>query len=214
MDSPWLAFARQIHALARTGLHYDPQAWDRERYEKLCDITAEMLAAGSDADLPQIRLLLEQERGHATPKVDVRGVVFREGRILLVREYLDDGRWTLPGGYAEINETPGEATAREVFEESGWRVRASRLLALYDRRLHAHTPHVFHIYKLFFQCELLDDVPVLHESEAASFHETGEATFFAENELPAALSTRRVTHDQLLRFFEMQRNPQLPSDFD
>lgn len=214
MDSPWLVFARQIHALAQTGLHYGPQAWDRERYEMLCEIAAGMLAAGSDAELPQLRLLLEQERGHATPKVDVRGVVFHEGRILLVREYLDEGRWSLPGGYAEINETPGDATAREVFEESGRRVRATRLLALYDRRLHGHTPHVFHIYKLFFQCELLDDVPVVHESEAASFHETGEATFFAESGLPADLSTRRVTRGQLLRFFEMQRNPQLPADFD
>lgn len=214
MDSPWLAFARQIHAIARTGLHYGPPAWDRERYEKLCDIAADMLAAGSDADLPQLRLLLEQERGHATPKVDVRGVVFHAGRILLVREYLDEGRWTLPGGYAEINETPGDATAREVFEESGWRVRATRLLALYDRRLHGHTPHVFHIYKLFFQCELLDEAPVAQRGNAASFHETGEATFFAEDEIPTELSTRRVTHAQLLRFFEMRRDPQLPADFD
>ncbi len=129
MEPRWLDFARRIQAIAQTGLHYNPQSYDREHYEKLREIAAEMLAAGSDAGEPQVLNLLERETGYATPKVDVRGVVFRAGRILLVREFLDGGRWALPGGWAEINETPGEATAREVFEESGWRVRTTRLLA-------------------------------------------------------------------------------------
>ena len=214
MEPRWLDFARRIQAIAQTGLHYEPKAYDREHYEKLREIVAEMLAAGSDAGEPQLLNLLEREKGHATLKVDVRGVVFRAGRILLVREFLDDGRWTLPGGWAEINETPGEATAREVLEESGWHVRTTRLLALYDRRLHGHPPNLFHIYKLFFQCELLNEAPVACRGCGASFRETGEATFFAEEDLPAELSTRRVTRSQLRRFFEMQRNPGLPTDFD
>lgn len=214
MEPRWLDFARRIQAIAQTGLHYDPPAFDRERYEKLRDISAEMFAAGSGADLERVQDLLEQQGGHATPKVDVRGVVFREERVLLVREYLDGGRWTLPGGWAEINESPGDATAREVLEESGWRVRTTRLLALYDRRRHAHPANVFHIYKVFFQCETLDAAPVTGGGSGASWEETGDATFFAEDELPEDLSTRRVTREQLLRFFEMLRNPQLPADFD
>lgn len=214
MDPLWLDFARRIQAIAQTGLHYEPHEFDRERYEKLHEIAVEMMAGGSDLSLPQLRNLLDCETGHATPKVDVRGAVFRDRRILLVREYLDGGHWTLPGGWAEVNESPGQATAREVYEESGWRVRTTRLLALYDRRRHGHPPNVFHIYKVFFQCELLDEEPVVGRGQGASFNETGEATFFAEDELPDDLSTRRVTLAQLRRFFEMQRDPGLPADFD
>jgi len=214
MEPRWLDHARRIQAIAQAGLHYNPAGFERERYEKLRDIAAEMVAAGSGADLERVQDLLGQQDGHATPKVDVRGVVFREERVLLVREYLDEGRWTLPGGWAEINESPGDATAREVLEESGWRVRATRLLALYDRRLHGHPANVFHIYKVFIQCELLDAAPVDARGSGASWEETGDATFFAEDGLPQDLSTRRVTRDQLQRFFEMLRNPQLPADFD
>ena len=89
MEPRWLDFARRIQAIAQTGLHYNPQSYDREHYEKLREIAAEMLAAGSNAGEPQVLNLLEREKGHATPKVDVRGVVFRAGRILLVRELLD-----------------------------------------------------------------------------------------------------------------------------
>lgn len=214
MEPRWLAYARQIHAIAQTGLHYNASGFERERYEKLRDVAAEMMAGGSDAGLPQIRDLLEGQDGHITPKVDVRGVVFRGERLLLVREYLDEGRWSLPGGYADVNESPGEAVARETFEESGWRVRATRLLALYDRRRHAHPPSLFHLYKVFFQCELLDAEPAAQAGRGASFEEAGEAGFFAEDELPEDLSTRRVTRAQLLRFFEMMRDPALPADFD
>ena len=214
MDPRWLGFARRIQAIAQTGLHYEPPPFDRERYEQLHEIAVEMLAASSDVTLPQLRGVLERDSGHVTPKVDVRGVVFRDGRVLLVREWLDGGRWTLPGGWADVNETPGRAVAREVCEESGWRVRAARLLALYDRRLHEHPPNVFHIYKLFFQCELLDDEPVPRRSQRASFTETGEASFFTRDALPAELSAGRVTRAQLLRFFEMQQHPEWPADFD
>ena len=184
MEPRWLDFARRIQAIAQTGLHYNPQSYDRERYEKLREIAAEMLAAGSDAGGPQLLNLLEREKGHATPKVDVRGVVFRAGRILLVRELLDDGRWTLPGGWAEINETPGEATAREVLEESDWRVRTTRLLALYDRRLHGHPPNLFHAYKLFFQCELLDEAPVASLGVARPSTKQGKRPFSRRRTCP------------------------------
>ena len=150
MDSKWLDFAQRIQALAQTGLNYDPHIFDRERYDKLMEIAAEMFAAYSDSDVEHINGLFRQQTGHATPKIDVRGVVFRESKLLLVRENLDGGRWTLPGGWADINETPSIATAREVYEEAGYHTRAVKLLAFYDRRLHGHPPNIFHIYKAFF----------------------------------------------------------------
>ena len=216
MEPKWLDFARRIQAIAQSGLHYDPPLFDRERYEYLLEIAAEMMAAYSDTDIQMIREVFARQDGHATPKVDVRGVVFRDEKILLVRENLDGGRWTIPGGWADINEAPSEATMREVYEETGYRTRARKLLALYDRRLHGHGPHLFHIYKLFFLCDLTSEQPAQAQidNQSASFVETGEPTFFAENAIPDDLSTGRVTHAQIKRFFQHLRDPHLPTDFD
>jgi ADP-ribose pyrophosphatase YjhB (NUDIX family) len=216
MEPRWLEFARRIQAIAQSGLHYNPTPFDRERYEKLLDTAADMLAAYSDGSAPEYRALFDAQAGHATPKVDVRGVVFHEDRLLLVRENLDGGRWTLPGGWADPGEAPGEATAREVYEETGYTVRPVKLLALYDRRLHGHGPHAFSIYKAFFRCELLslERSQAQIDNQSASYIETGEVGFFAEDNLPADLSIGRVTLAQLHRFFVHLRQPNLPTDFD
>lgn len=155
--------------------------------------------------------MVSGEEGYATPKVDVRGVVFRldpsSGRdsILLVRE-LRDGLWTLPGGWADVDDSPAEATVREVYEESGYQTRAVKLLACYDRNKHGHPPYGFHIYKLFFQCEPLG-------GEASGSIETADAAFFCEDGIPA-LSLPRVTPEQIARFFAHRRHPEWPTDFD
>jgi ADP-ribose pyrophosphatase YjhB (NUDIX family) len=155
--------------------------------------------------LSYVRNLFAGQVGHATPKVDVRAVVFRDDAILLVRERAE-GRWTLPGGWADINESPSEAVVREAYEESGYRIRAVKLLALYDRNKHAHPPYPFHAYKLFFQCELVGGAPVQSV-------ETDSIGFFREDELPE-LSLMRVTPAQIARCFEHYRHPDWPTDFD
>jgi ADP-ribose pyrophosphatase YjhB (NUDIX family) len=137
--------------------------------------------------------------------VDVRGVVFRGDAVLLVKERAD-GRWSVPGGWADVYDSPSEATVREVYEESGYRTRAVKLLALYDRVRQGHPPHPFHTYKVFFQCEVLGGSP--EESV-----ETAGAEFFSEDNLPE-LSTGRVTTAQIRRFFEHYRRPEMPTDFD
>ena len=129
MDPQWLDFAQRIQAIAQTGLSYQPHIFDEERYHKLLEIAAEMIACYGDAEIPKLHELYSAQAGHATPKIDVRGVVFRDHRLLLVQEMLDGGRWTLPGGWADINEAPSEATAREVYEESGYQTRPVKLLA-------------------------------------------------------------------------------------
>ena len=144
--------------------------------------------------------------GYATPKVDVRGVVFRESKLLFVRENTDGGRWTLPGGWADVNESPSEATVREVREESGFETRAVKLLALYDRDRQGHVPpYPFHIYKIFFLLELIG-------GSATPSIETSEVAFFGEHEVPE-LSVARVTYDEIRRFFAWQRNP-VETQFD
>ncbi len=216
MNPQWLDFVQRLQAIAQTGLNYQPHMFDQERYDKLMEIAAEMMAAYTDTDVEPIRGLFDAQSGHATPKVDVRGVVFRNSKILMVRENLDGGRWTLPGGGADINEAPSEATVREVYEETGYHTRAVKLLALYDRRLHSHPPIVFHAYKVFFLCELLSDERSQEQIDNphASFVETGESAFFGENEIPDDLSIGRVTKAQIERFFEHLRQPDLPTDFD
>ncbi|HOW65375.1 MAG TPA: NUDIX hydrolase [Candidatus Paceibacterota bacterium] len=203
----WLQWAREIQALSQTGLHYAKDPYDRERYARFREIAAEILARHSSLSFDQVVQFNAAEFGHATPKVDVRGVAMREGQMLLVRELSDGGRWTLPGGWADVNETPSEAVAREVREESGYGVVPCRLLAVYDREKQGHQPPFpFHVYKLFFLCEIMAE----GKSRPG---ETGEARFFAEEELPE-LSLSRVTPQQLQRFFVQARNPNLPEDFD
>lgn len=216
MNPQWLDFAQRLQAIAQTGLNYQPHMFDQERYDKVMEIAAEMMAAYTDSDVEQIRDLFDSQSGHATPKADVRGVVFRDNKILMVRENLDGGRWTLPGGWADINESPGATTVREVYEETGYHTRAVKLLALYDRRLQGHPPIVFHAYKVFFLCELLSDERSQEQidNQHASFVETGEVAFFGEDEIPGDLSIARVTRKQIERFFEHLRQPDLPTDFD
>lgn len=162
-----------------------------------------MLAAHSTGTLEEASSLLALETGPATPKVDVRAAVFRGGRILLVKE--PEG-WSVPGGWADVGESASEAAARETLEESGYRVRPLRLLAAYDRDRHGHPPIPYHVYKLVFLCEILDDVP-------SSDVDTDGVGFFGERELPE-LSVSRVTRAQIRRYFTQHSDPDQPADFD
>ena len=204
-DPAWLSWAKRLQALAQTGLTFSRDDFDRERYAAVQAIAAEMLAAGSGAQVASVLELLAAERGYATPKVDVRAAVFRAERILLVRER-SDGRWTLPGGWADVGDSPRSAVEREVREESGYEVRAVKVAAVYDRNLHGHTPLPFHLWKLFFLCELTGGTP------SASI-ETDGAEFFAADALPA-LSVGRVTAAQIAHMFEHHREPDRPTTFD
>ena len=205
MEPRWLNWARRLQAIAQTGLTYAPNQYDVERYAAVRDIAAEMMAEGAQADFAVVRGLFAGQAGYATPKVDVRGVVFRQARILLVKER-EDGGWTLPGGWADVGESAGDATVREVREESGFETRAVKLLAVYDRNRHGHPPIPFHAYKLFFRCDLTGGAP-------APGVETEGVDWFAEEALPP-LSLSRVTGAQIHRFFAHLRNPEWPTDFD
>ncbi len=207
MDSQWLVWARKLQALAQTGLTYAQDGYDRERYEALRQIAAEIMAAGSSPPIDPRTLgdFFGRDTGYATPKVDVRAAVFLEHRLLLVKER-EDGGWTLPGGWADVGDSPSTAAVREVKEESGYDVIARKLLAVYDRNLHGHPPIPYHAYKLFFQCELVGGT-------AATSHETDGVGFFAEDEIPP-LSLSRITTAQIAHLFEHYRHPEWPTSFD
>jgi ADP-ribose pyrophosphatase YjhB (NUDIX family) len=205
MHPTWLDWARRLQAIAQNGLTFSRDHFDIERYEQLRAIAAEIMAAHSESDVSVIRDLFAGQVGYATPKIDVRGAVFRDDAILLVKER-SDGCWTLPGGWADVGDSPAEAVEREIAEESGYQARAVKLLALYDRNKHGHPPIPDHTYKLFFLCDLIGGAP----AESA---ETDAVGFFTEHELPD-LSLTRVTPAQIARLFAHYRNPNLPADFD
>ncbi|MEZ4669461.1 MAG: NUDIX hydrolase N-terminal domain-containing protein [Anaerolineae bacterium] len=206
----WLFWAQRLQAIAQNGLTFAQNDFDRERFGQISQIAAEIMAAGSDTPLEVIQGLFEAQAGYATPKVDVRGVVFHHDKLLLVRENLDGGRWTLPGGWADVGDTPSAATEREIQEEAGYQAKAVKLLALYDRSKQGHPYYAFHIYKAFFLCELVSE-----EQNLIANVETEETGWYVESELSGLdLSVGRVTLKQLLRFFEHHRHPEWPTEFD
>lgn len=212
-EPQWLRWAKKLQEVAQSGRYYANREGDEfhsERYAIVQRVAAEIMAHAANADVETVEALFAEQAGHATPKIDVRAVVFRNAghsgdHILLVRERAD-GRWTVPGGWADVNESASEAAAREAYEESGYRVRPLRLLALYDRSQHDHPPHAFHIYKAFFLCELVDGTPT-------TSYEITAVGFFAQDDLPP-LSVGRITAAQIARFFELKEQPESATDFD
>ena len=205
MNHKWLEWVKKLQAIAQNGLTYTENPFDVERYKSLRAIAAEIMATYSNVEPSYVVDLFAREVGYATPKVDVRGAVFRDDTILLVRER-EDGCWALPGGWADVGDSPSEVVVREIYEESGYHTRAIKLLAVYDRDRHGHPPLSHYVYKLFFQCELVSGSP-------SPSIETDEVAFFGENEIPQ-LSLGRVVPEQLARVFQHYRHPDWATDFD
>ena len=202
----WLAWAKEVQAIAQNGLAYSQdRPFDAQRYGRLQELATEMMASQTNLDDEQILAIFRHETGYATPKVDARGVIFKDNKILLVQEL--DGTWSLPGGWIDVNESPREAVVREIWEESGYEARPIKLLSVFDRTKHPHQPkRPFHLYKLFILCELTGGKPT------TSIETTG-VDFFEEDNLPP-ISISRVTPCQIRRAFEHSRNPDWPTDFD
>ncbi|GBF06522.1 NUDIX hydrolase [Deinococcus aerius] len=205
---PTLAQLRELQSLAQAGLTYTRDPYDRERYERLLALTAELLAEGTGQEAGEVHEVLRAEQGYLTPKVDVRAVVLNDrGEVLLTRERVD-GLWSLPGGWADPGDSPREVAVREVREETGRAVRATRLLALLDKGKHGHPPDLWAVYKVFVACELLSD-PGLHPQNT----ETLDSGWFSPDALPP-LSLGRNLPGQVTRMVELARHPELGVDVD
>ena len=205
MSYEWLSWARRLQAIAKNGLTFTTNPFDVERFREIHEIACEIMARHSDLDADSAHALFRGEKGYATPKVDVRGFTLRGRNLLMIKEKVD-GLWSLPGGWADVNVSPAEAVVKEIFEESGYHARAVRLLAVYDRNKHGHTPYPFHAYKLFFHCELTGGSP-------ARSIETEDVDFFDLDRLPP-LSIGRVTEAQIRRLTLLAGDPRSAADFD
>ncbi len=207
-NSSTLTWAKKLQAIAQTGITYAKDQYDIERYQSVRQIAAEMLAATSTGlSSTQLIDLFASEIGYATPKIDVRAAVFSDKGLLLVRER-SDGGWTLPGGWADVGDSPSVAAVREVKEESGYDVVARKLAAVYDRdhERHGHPPMPHHVYKLFFLCDFVGGT-------AKTSNETDAVSFFSEDQIPP-LSLTRVTPQQIAYLFDHHRHPDWPTSFD
>ena len=200
MDSKykWLEIARNLQSIAQAGLTYTENEYDVERYEQIMQLSKEIISDYSDMEMEKLHGLFNLESGYLTPKVDVRAVIFRKDKILLVKETID-GRWSLPGGWADVGLTASEVVVKEVKEESGLDVKAEKLLAVFDTKRHPHPPEIYYVYKLFFLCSEIG-------GEFRISHETSDIDFFGLHELPE-LSANRVTRSQIERMFELKNKP-------
>ncbi len=202
-----LACAQRLQAIAQTGIEYATNAYDLERYQEVRTLSARLLAELTDEPYEKIMRVFASETGYQTPKVDIRAVLFRgTEEILLVKEKLDQGRWTLPGGWADVGSTPFEVAVKETREEAGLIVRPVRLLALLDKREHSHPPQPWYVYKAFILCEVEGGELVQETMETAGAH------WFHRDELSSIdLSTDRITQTQLATLFRFAENPDLPA---
>ena len=193
--SPWLDWAVELQALAQAGLHYGKDPFDIERFQRIRDIAAEMLARGTDLPLETVTDLFCCESGYQTPKLDTRAAVFQNGRILLVRE--NDGRWSLPGGWVDVNVSVGENTAKEVREEAGLEVIPRRVIAVQDREKHNRPVYARKICKVFVLSALVG-------GEFRPNSETTASGYFSLEDLPP-LAEEKTTAEQVRMCFEAYR---------
>lgn len=200
----WLKLIAEIQAISQSGLTFTENEFDVERYERLTQISAELAASCTDKSVNEINEIFKLEKGYATPKVDVRSFVLKDDKVLLVKER-QDGLWTLPGGFADVTETPSQAVIRETKEESGYEVEVIKLLALWDKLRHDHPLHWPHIYKCFFHCKHIG-------GGAQENIEISEIDFFPMDKIPP-LSTPRVTETQLRNLYKMVQAGG-PTEFD
>jgi ADP-ribose pyrophosphatase YjhB (NUDIX family) len=202
---PWLEYAKRVQALAQSGLTYAENSYDLERYQELSDISVKLMSEISDTSPEKVKELFTNEIGYQTPKTDVRAVIFKEGKILLVREKIDNC-WSLPGGWSDIGFTPAEVAVKETQEEAGLEVKPVKLLAVLDKKCHSHPPSPYHTYKIFIRCEVTG-------GNLQQGSETLAVQYFSRHELPE-LSIERNTATQIQLIFTYLDQPEKETVFD
>ncbi|RUM09096.1 NUDIX domain-containing protein [Rhizobium fabae] len=207
MENQWLSRAKRLQAIASTGLHFCKDEFDRERYQEVADIAQAMLANLANVPIIRIKgLVSDFAKGYATPKVDVRGALIEDGKILLVQEK-SDGLWTLPGGFADIGRSASENVIKETREEAGLTVSATHLYSIRHKAKQPYDPDARDFYKLFFLCERRG------ETAPQAGLETSEVGFFPPDKLPA-LSRGRVVESDIHAAFDFSYGRQQFATFD
>jgi len=199
MEKEILELARRIQAISQTGIRFTKDNFDKQRFEELREISVNLVSKITDAKIEKIRDLFTDENGFQTPKIDVRAVVIKNNMILLTKE-LSDNKWSLPGGYADVNYSPSEIAEKEVFEETGLIVKTNRILAIIDTNKHNFPPLEYHFYKIVYLCNLIG-------GKLSGSDETSETDFFDFDKLPE-LSIKRNTYE-LLKLIKTQLDENL-----
>ncbi len=207
MDLSVIEIAHEIQAIAQNGLSFSKDPYDQDRFKQLVDVASMLVARHTTHPKEYIDRVFSAEAGYVTPKLDVRAAVFRDSKILMVKERGSSG-WTLPGGFVDVNESLSKAVTRETREESGFIVVPKKVCGIYDHRKHGYKPHLYHFYKIYVLCDVSG-------GEAASSVETSEIGFFARREIEALfLDIGRTTCAHVLRMFDHFGNQALQTDFD
>lgn len=205
MNDKWIDFAIRIQSIAQAGLQYGKDNYDIERYKELRQIAAEMVSIKTDISIDKVYGLFCNETGYQTPKIDTRAAVFVDGKILLVHE--NNGTWSLPGGWCDIDQSIASNTEKEVREEAGYHVTSEKIIAIQDWRKHNVTNYVYGVIKIFVLCKY----------ESGKFEdniETTEIGFFGKEELPDDLATEKCTKEQILMCFDSYENQTALTLFD
>lgn len=205
INDKWIDFAIRLQSIAQAGLQYGKDKYDKERYEEIRSIAAEMISVKTDISVERVYDLFCNETGYQTPKVDTRAAVFIDGKILLVHE--NNGTWSLPGGWCDVNQSVASNTEKEVREESGLTVKSEKIIAVQDWRKHNVTNYAYGVIKIFVQCKY-------EFGEFEKNIETMEIGFFGKDEIPENLAVEKCTREQLLMCFEAYGNPEMPTIFE
>jgi ADP-ribose pyrophosphatase YjhB (NUDIX family) len=205
MENKWLLWAAQLQSIAQAGLTYGADKYDLDRYEKIRTIAVEILHEYTDIDHMKLIELFASETGYQTPKVDIRASIISDGKILMVKEK-EDGRWSLPGGWADVNTSVSESAKRECLEEAGAVVVPKRLIAVQLANRHNNLNFPYTVYKIFVECELAE-IFFMENTETLG------AAFFEQDDLPA-LSTNRNTAEQIRMCFEAKGQELFETIFD
>lgn len=201
----WLKLAIEIQSLAQAGLTYTTNVYDIERYERLREISAEMIASKSEMSLEKVKDLFCNETGYQTPKLDTRAAIFMDDKILLVHE--NNGTWSLPGGWVDVLESVKSNTIKEVREETGLIVDATKLIAVQDRNKHNKPIYAYGVCKVFVLCELLG-------GKFEENIETTEIKYFSLDEIPSNLAEEKTNKEQIEMCFEAYKDKDWQTQFD
>ena len=201
----WLKWAIEIQSLAQSGLAYTTNVYDKERYERLREISAEMLEEKSNINLEKVKELFCNETGYQTPKIDTRAAIFKDNQILLVHE--NNGTWSLPGGWCDVLESVKSNTIKEVKEEAGLDVKATKIIAVQDRNKHNQPIYAYGVCKIFVMCEIIG-------GEFKENIETTEMKYFALDELPENFANEKCTKEQVEMCFKAKDDDNWQVQFD
>lgn len=201
----WLKWAIEIQSLSQIGLTYTKDVYDRERYQRLREISAEMLAKKTELSIEKVKDLFCHETGYQTPKLDTRAAIFRNNKILLVHE--NNGTWSLPGGWCDVLESVKSNTEKEVREETGLNVRAVKIISIQDRNKHNKPVYAYGVCKIFVLCEVIN-------GKFVENIETTEIRYFSLQDLPHNLAEEKTNKEQIEMCFKAYLNENWQTQFD